>query len=138
MRLSILCDIHWESRVDLILNELPDYRERFESRDYGRGLNCIAVILMCRNPELNFKRRIKLKNEKGAFREEKVLYMDIMLDLPTMSAFDRTDRGSRRKIIAQRLYDEVPEVLSRYKIADFERDAFIADFRSWIDELDWR
>ena len=140
MRLFLTCDADWESRVDQILRELSKsgYRERFESRDYGSGLDCVAVIFMCRNPSLNFKQRIQLKKEKNAFREEKTLYMDIMLDLPTMKGFDRTDQASRKRIMAQRIYDEVPEIVSRYNIADFDRETFSRDLRAWIDELGWR
>lgn len=44
----------------------------------------------------------------------------------------------RKRIMTQEIYDEVPEVLSRYKIPDFDRDAFVADLRNWIDGLGWR
>jgi hypothetical protein len=139
MRLFLSCDADWESRVDQILGDLSKtgYRERFESRDYGSGLGCVSVIFICRDPLLNFKQRIKLKKEKNSLRVENTLHMDIMLNLSTMKSFDRTDRASRKRIIMERLYDEVPEVLSRYQISDFNRDAFISDLREWIDSIEY-
>ena len=37
-----------------------------------------------------------------------------------------------------RLFDEVPEVLSDCKILNFNKEAFIADLRTWIDGSGWR
>ena len=56
LKLGVSCDADWESRVDRILNSLPE----FEMRDYGSSLSEIFVILMCRDPDFNFKRRIRL------------------------------------------------------------------------------
>lgn len=131
MELFISSDTHWESRVDQVLNELTDHelRQYFEGRDYGSGLAGVSVIFMCRDPSYNFKRRIKLS------KKEKNLYLDIMLDLPTMKAATPEER---KRVVAQRLYDEVPEVLSGYKIPDFNKDAFVADLRGRIDRIGWR
>jgi hypothetical protein len=89
----------------------------------------VTVVFMCLDKELGLKKRIKL------VKSEKKLYMDIMLDLPTMKS---ATPEARRREVAQRLYDEVPEVLAKYKIPDFNRDAFVADFRAWIDGTGWR
>ena len=104
-------------------------RKHFVAREYGDGFHCVVVVLMCRNPELNFKRRIRFA------KKEKTVFMDILLELPTMNALEPEDR---KRIVAQRLFDEVPDVLSKYKIPDFDKDAFIADFRAWIDATGWR
>jgi len=93
---------------------------------------------MCRDPLLNFDQRIELRSDKNAFRDEKTLSIDIMLDLPTMKGFHLTDQASRKRIMAQRIYDEVPEIVSRYNIPDFDSETFIEDLRTWIDELGWR
>lgn len=140
MQLKFSCDADWDSRLDQALNELSryEYRERFESKDYGPGLDRIFVLFVCRDPSLNFQQRIELKTDKNAFRDEKVLRMDILLDLPTMRSFDRTDQASRKKIIGDRIYDEVPEIISRFDIPNFNREEFIDDLRAWIDELGWR
>ncbi len=131
LRLSILADVHWESRVDLVLNELSSFgfRQHFESKNYGSGLAGVSVILMCRDPSYSFKRRIKLS------KKEMNLHMDIMLDLPTMKAASPEER---KRIVAQRLFDEVPQVLSGYKIPNFDKDAFIAEFRAWVESIGWK
>ena len=130
MELFITSDAHWESRLGQVLNELTDhkFRQHFEGRNYGSGLAGVSLIFMCRNPSYNFKRRKKFS------KKEKTLYLDIMLDLPTMKVASPEER---KRVVAQRLHDEVPEVLSGYKIPNFNKDEFIADLREWISEIGW-
>ncbi len=138
MRLSLLCKAQWESRVDRTLRELDDSRfNRFlESQDYGSGLDCIAVFFVCLDPSPDLKQEIELKREKSFYRDERILYMDIMLDLPTMRGFSVVDFASRRQIVAQRLAK--CEILSRFDVADFrDREAFVRTFApgflGWIE-----
>lgn len=131
MRFNILSDIDWESKVDQPLAALSKlgYFEFFGERNYGDGLHGITVIFMCQDPNLNLKRRLRLS------KKEKKLYMDIMLDLPTMKEADSTQR---QKIIADRLAVEVPEVLAKYKIDDFDKVRFDTDLNDWITSIGWR
>ena len=127
MRFNILGDFDWEARVDQVLDSLSKsgYRSYFEQRDYGPGLAGITVVLMCQAPELNLRRRVQLS------KKEKKLYMDIMLDLAEMK---RVDRSRRKTLVTERLIREVPEVLSKYKISDFDSARFIEDFRLKFSE----
>ncbi len=131
MRLGILADVDWQSKIDRTVLELADFkfRQHFEPLDYGEGLAGLTVIFMCRDPAHNFKRRLKLS------KKERSLYMDIMLDLESMKS---ATPEARKREVAQRLFDEVPEVLSGYKITNFNRDAFVADLQAWINSTGWR
>lgn len=131
MRLNILADSHWESNLDKVLNDISDFgfRRHFEALNYGAGLLGVTVVFMCQDPALNLKRRIRHS------KKESKLYMDIMLDLSVMKA---ATPEARKHEVAQRLFDEVPEVLSRYKIPDFNQDAFVTDLRSWIESIGWK
>ncbi len=131
MRFNILSDAHWESKIDQVLNELSDFgfRRHFESKKYGSGLLGLTVVFMCQDPALNLKRRLRHS------KKESKVYMDIMLDLPAMKT---GELDARKREVAQRLFDEVPVVLSGYKIPDFDKDAFVADLRVWIDRIGWR
>lgn len=46
MRLNILSDANWESRVDRVLDALSDfnYRSYFQERDYSTGLIGVVVF----------------------------------------------------------------------------------------------
>ena len=55
-----------------------------------------------------------------------------MLDLEEMR---QADQQIRKKIVAERLADEVPDVLRKYSISDFDKVRFIEDFKSWLLEI---
>jgi hypothetical protein len=129
MKLNILCDAHWESGLENISKELSStgYRQAFASRDYGSDLNGIVIILMCRDPSLNFKQRIRLA------KKEKILYLDIMLELDQMR---QAKHEARKRIVAVRLAADVPAVLSKYQLANFDRIRFLEDFKSWLQQFE--
>jgi hypothetical protein len=128
MRLNILCDAHWESRADRVLHALSatGYRSLFAARDYGQGLAGITVVLMCRDPSLKFKQRVRL------VKKERKLYLDIMLDFDRMR---EADDGTRRGIVVERLASEIPAILSKYSIADFDEQRFVGDLRQWLEGI---
>lgn len=127
MGLVISCDANAESGVGKVVEQISGATEvYFKAKYYGTGLLAVCVVLMCRNPELNFKRRIRFS------KKEKILYMDIMLDLAQMRM---AEHQSRRRLIIERLADEVPAVLRKYSLADFDEARFIEDFKNWLDGI---
>lgn len=54
MRFNILADFHCEAKIDYVINEISDlgFRQYFEERDYGPGLDGVTVVLMCQEPDL--------------------------------------------------------------------------------------
>ena len=125
MRFNILSDAEWESKIRDGLKAISTsgYQRVFEERDYGTGLRGVIVVLMCRDPKLNFKQRIRFT------KKEKKLYMDIMLDLNLMQ---HSEPAVRKKIVIQRLADEVPAILHKYAFPDFDEPRFVADLKEWL------
>ncbi|MDB4904018.1 MAG: hypothetical protein JWQ63_3299 [Mucilaginibacter sp.] len=76
MRVFITCDANWEAKIDKVLNILSEtgYKAVFERRDYGTTIDGIGIVLMCRDPSLKFKQRIRYS------RKDRTIYMDIMLN----------------------------------------------------------
>ena len=128
MRLFITCDSSWESKVDKVLNKLFDtgYNSFFENQNYGSSLNCIAIVLMCQNPRLNLKRRIRF------VRKEKTVYFDIMLDL---DQFISIDQKEREKVIVGKIISEIPPLVSKYKLEDFDLIKFEMDLKKWMNKI---
>jgi hypothetical protein len=128
MRFNILSDTDWQSKVGeaLAVIDKLGYFEYFSERNYGDGLLGVTVVFMCQDSTLNLKQRIRLS------KKEKKLYMDIMLDLSTMI---NSDSKQRQKIIIECLEREVPEILSKYAIDDFNRMQFNEDLQSWINSV---
>ena len=124
MRVNILSDADWEAKIDHATKPLS-LKAFFDERDYGPDITSLSVILMCRDPKLNFRRRVRLN------RKTNTLYSDIMLDLPEMREFGH---AGRRGLIAQRLIVEIPPTIAKYCLPDFDLPTFTHDFRSIIEE----
>ena len=60
--------------------------------------------------------------------------MDVMLDLPEMK---NADPQMRKRRIAERVLVDVPQVLSKYEIDDFDFKRFISDLHTWIETTGW-
>ena len=124
MRFVITADSNQESGVSDVLYELSGpTRQHFLPRDYGSGLPQLGVVLMCRDPHFNFKRRVRFS------RKDQALYMDVMLHLPDMIPLTHDER---RRVIVQRLLLEIPEVLTKYAFRDFDQPGFESDLRAWL------
>jgi hypothetical protein len=124
MHFRITSDSNHESGVGEVVVDLSGpTRKHFVPREYGNGLLRLCVVLMCRDPELNFKRRVRFA------KKEQTLYMDVMLPLPEMIPLPHEER--RRRII-QRLEHEIPETLNKYDFPNFDRLKFESDLRAWF------
>jgi hypothetical protein len=58
-----------------------------------------------------------------------------MLDLDQMQAATPEER---RQMVIQRILREVPEIIARKGIRDFDRDKFSSDLKTWFDLMNGR
>ena len=123
MELFITSDANEGSGVGKVVGEISGPTRKHFERDYGPGVNGICVCLMCRDPYLKFKRRLRFS------KKDKVLYMDIMLDFPQMRELSHEQR---KAIILQRLGDEIPTILRKYAFKEFDEPRFVDDLKNWL------
>ena len=97
-------------------------------KDYGVGLLGVVIVLMCQDPNLSLKKRVSFA------KKEKKVYLDIMLDLDQMK---QASPEVRKRIVTDRLAEEVPGVLHKYAIPDFDEARFLADFKGWLKDIGW-
>ena len=127
MHLRITSDANVESGVGQVIDEISGpTRKHFESKDYGETLLGIVIVLMCRNPELNFVRRLRFA------RKEKTIFLDAMLDLEQMR---HADHQHRKRIVVGQLMMEVPLVLRKYSVAGFDEVRFLEDMNNWLTNM---
>lgn len=124
-RFNILADFYWEAHIDKVLHALSDtgYRRYFSEQDYGTSLEGITVVLICQDPNLNLKQRIRIS------KKEKKLYLDIMFDLPHFLKITQTER---EKVIVEKLITEIPPIITNYKLKDFNIAKFETHLRNWM------
>ncbi len=127
MHLRITADSNQESGVSEVVIELSGpTRQYFVPRDYGSGLPRLGVVLMCRDLELDFNRRVRFS------KKDQTLYMDVMLQLSDMISLAHNER---RRVIIERLSREIPEVLTEYKFRDFDQPRFESELRAWFSSI---
>jgi hypothetical protein len=128
MHLRITCDANDESGIGLVVDEISGpTRKHFVSKDYGDSLNGVVIVLMCRNPDLNFKRRLRFS------KKDKKLYLDVMLDLKQMIQATHQDR---KRAVINHLTDEVSKALRKYSMPNFDEMRFVDELRSWLKEIE--
>ena len=130
MRFFTTSDANSESKINEILNALDDsyFNEYFADKYYDDSGIEMAVVFMCRDPRRNFKQRIRF------VKKENTLYMDIMLDLNVMSC---SDSETRRRIVGDKMVNEIPEIIHKYKFNDFDLPRFTKDLREWFEDNGW-
>ncbi|HTB99706.1 MAG TPA: hypothetical protein VK705_03395 [Ferruginibacter sp.] len=128
MEFFITTDSWWETRIDKVTSVMHDYHIKhfFANKNYGSSVNKIAIILMCREPHLKFKQRIRF------LKQEKILYMDIILDY---YQFMDVDQKVRERQVAEKLIAEVPAIIAKYKFPDFNLPKFEKDFKKFMSQL---
>lgn len=113
-----------ESKVGQVIYSISGPTEdRFAKKDYGAGSPGIVVVLMCQDPALNLKRRVRFA------KKDNKLYLDVKLDLDEMKA---AKPAARRRIILARIHRDVAEVIARYRLPDFDSAKFLKDLQAWF------
>lgn len=128
MKISILGDYNWESKIDKILIDVSksNYKSFFKEMHYGDGLAEIVIVCMCRDSELNFKQRIKFS------KKNKMLGIDVMLDF---NGIKNLSDEERKKSVIESIINTVSSIVFKYKIKDFNADKFIMDFQRIVNSV---
>lgn len=124
-KFQLLSDTDSESGILIAKQQITSngFNKYITSENYGSDLNGIVVILMCRKPEIVFKKRLRLS------KKEKVLYMDIMLDY---DLFNNMTFEQRITQICKTLLVELSQVLKKYKFQDFKSNELIKKLENWF------
>ncbi|HEV7646129.1 MAG TPA: hypothetical protein VGO50_19490 [Pyrinomonadaceae bacterium] len=130
MRIDILSDSDLEAKlgdVTSVLNDTGFYKV-FETKQYDDANISICIVLMCRDPIHKFTQRVRFS------KKENCLYMDIMLDLDQMK---HANDDLRKRIVAEKMLDEIPAIIGRYKNIDFDLQRFLFDLKNWFEQHKW-
>lgn len=129
MKFGITCDANIESGVsEVIYGMNKAFDEYFGDRFYDDSGIGLFIVLMCRDPQWNFKQRIRFVKKRNT------LYVDIMLDLDEMR---RSDLSARKRIVGEKIVNEVPQIAAKYKFKGFDLRRFTRDLREWFEQNGW-
>lgn len=128
MHFRITSDSNWETRVGDVTTKISGpIRISFEEKSYGSSVNGIVVVLMCRDPKLAFKQRIRFA------KKEKILFVDVMLDYRSM--LSANDDKTRFNMIKEDLTNVLFSVIRKYKFANFDTSAFAKDLETSFNQI---
>ncbi|ATQ78415.1 hypothetical protein CR152_30805 [Massilia violaceinigra] len=125
------CDIVGESDHDSGLSNVlywlsrPEQSEAF-AKDYGEGLGELVIDVICSKLLDGVKPRIRFA------KKTKSLSMDIMLDYDDFAPL--TAEGKKKRVL-ERLLEDVPLIVRKYKFADFNTELFLLDFNRYFSGL---
>ena len=125
MVIFITSDSNREAEIHTVISKIKSQgiADYFGVKNYGNDLVDVSLFLICRDPQYNFKQRIKFK------KAEKRLYIDIMFDL-----YEMVNAGmeTRQKIVVHKLINEIPPIIEKYKFKDFDLVKFEADWKNCL------
>jgi len=127
MKFLILADCDIQSGIEEVLRIIrkTNYNQFFKSQNYGDDIECVSIILMCRDESLNFKQRIRHS------KKEKTIYLDIMLKL---SEYIKASPEWRMKTTIKNIFEELSRIIRKYKIKNFASEMFISDVLKYFTE----
>ena len=131
MDIFISCDAWWETGVDKIINLLPsrELKDFFFNKNYGKYLDGMQIILLCCNP-LHFGNELEDKNIYS--KNKKLLKIFFVLDF---NLFMKIEQAEKNKIAFNKLVDEVPAIIKKCKVKDFNLEEFTKDWTSFLHTI---
>ncbi len=96
----------------------------FSEKSFDDKETNICVVLMCRQPDLNFKQRIRLS------AKDNTLYIDLMLDLRVVVLMSDMEK---RSFVVRKMLEELPPIIAKYERLNFDVLRFSQDLRLWFE-----
>lgn len=129
-RLLITCDTNQETGIrDAILSLTANNFYNFiEEVNYGNTLQHLAIFFMCLDPKIQFKPRIRFT------RMDQTLCLDIILDYYQFVMMTHEQRVSE---LCKKLILEMPVIIQKYEIIDFDLDKLVRKFSQWFNEYNF-
>jgi hypothetical protein len=63
-----------------------------------------------------------------------MLYLDLMFDLDHIKNLEHNDR---ERNVAEKITIEVPEIIAKYKLKDFDLLLFAKDLKQFFEKINW-
>lgn len=130
IQFRITCDSNSETRVGIVVDKISGpIRKFFEQIDFGDSINKICMVLMCRDPKINFKQRTSFSEK------DKILYSDLMLDYQMMITASNDQK--RLKIISEKILSEFPSIIKKYKFKNFNDTNFTEQLSKFLNNYNF-
>jgi len=129
MKIGFTFDADWQSRLNRVVGHFVNNAGGFMPRFYGAEVTGVALLFMCRDPEIKFTRRVQFRRAKTEF------YTDVMLDLPTILPLSMKEK---MHYVSCELLQQLSEQLNKRKFKDFDHARFLHDLEIWLEGIEER
>jgi hypothetical protein len=128
--MNIRIFLEWDEQCGILLSKmypLIDGIERaFVPKVYGASISEISIVMSCRARD--FKQRKRHKKDTGLFT------YDILLDYYMIR---NVPMDQKKGIIRKQMVEITEQTFSTYKFADFNKTAFLSDYKEIINAVVW-
>jgi hypothetical protein len=128
--MDVFMTVEWDPACGVkslsMLDFLQEIEPRIKAKVYGESIKKLVGLAICRG--YDFKERKRFKKDTGRFE------YDILLDFYLIKSLDLEDK---KKLIKYQLIKITELTFSKYKFVDFDKAAFLADFKSFVETTPW-
>lgn len=128
--MKLFITMEWSDEVGIphmeVLKLLDTIREGFVDKQYGESIKSFTIILICRSRKLSQRKRF--------IKADLWMTYDIIADFEEVK---NADVMIKRTLITDRMIKVTEEVMSKYKFDDFDKDAFLKDWKEIVGSAKW-
>lgn len=122
--------MEWDPQCGIMTSKvfpiLDGLKENFRTKEYGKSITRISVVMTCMGRDL--KQRKRFKKAEGLFE------YDILLDYYLIK---NVDVEQKKAIIRKQIVEITEQTFNGYKFEDFDKAAFLSDMREVINTIKW-
>jgi hypothetical protein len=122
--------LEWDEQCGILLSKIypliDGVEGAFKNKVYGQSINIISTVMTCMAKDL--KQRKRFKKDIGRFE------YDILLDYYMIR---NVPMDQKKGIIRKQMVEITEQTFSTYKFADFNKTAFLSDYKEIINAVVW-
>jgi hypothetical protein len=122
--------LEWDEQCGILLSKTYPLIDGVENalvpKNYGASISRIGIVMTCMAK--NFKQRKRYKKDTKEFT------YDILLDYYLIK---NVEIEQKKGIIRKQMADITEQTFSTYKFADFDKAAFLLDFKEIVNAVVW-
>ena len=122
--------LEWDEQCGILLSKMYPLMDGVENalrqKSYGTSISSIGAIMICRPRD--FKQRKRFKKDAKDFA------YDILLDYYLIK---NVTVEQKKEIIRKQMVGITEQTFSTYKFDDFDKVAFLSDFKEIVNTVAW-
>lgn len=128
--MNIRIVLEWDEQCGILLSKTYPLMDGIENalaqKNYGASISRIGIVMTCMARDFKQRKRYK--------KDTKEFVFDILLDYYLIK---NVDLEQKKSIIRKQMVEISEQTFSTYKFTDFDKTAFLSDFREIVNTVAW-